>query len=121
MIELKKQSTEQKIAKDRSLYNGETPKEHVRKLGANRGKTRLWLEGKILSEANWRRGDAFNVIWADGTLHYVKNPQGARRVAGTVDRPIIDTNTDKLADCLNASTGEHVRVSVTSNGILIQK
>ena len=59
------------------------PKTAQRKLGANRGKTRLWLEGNILSDSNWKRGDAFDVIWLDGVLRYVKNPNGARKVAGT--------------------------------------
>jgi len=92
-----------------------------RKLGANRGKTRLWLEGKILSDSNWRRGDAFDVIWMDGVLRYIKNPNGARKVAGTEARPIIDTNTDKLASTLNASTGETVNITIFKNAITIQK
>lgn len=92
-----------------------------RKLGANRGKTRLWLEGNILSDSNWKRGDAFDVIWLDGVLRYIKNPNGSRKVAGTDARPIIDTNTDKLSSTLHATTGEKVNITVTSNSITIQK
>ena len=92
-----------------------------RKLGANRGKTRLWLEGNILSESNWNRGDAFDVIWMDGVLRYIKNPNGSRKVAGTEARPIIDTNTDKLASTLHATTGDKVNITVTSKSITIQK
>ncbi len=97
------------------------PKTAQRKLGANRGKTRLWLEGNILSESNWKRGDAFDVIWLDGVLRYIKNPNGSRKVAGTEARPIIDTNTDKLATTLHASTGDKVNITVTSQSITIQK
>ena len=97
------------------------PKTALRKLGANKGKTRLWIEGKLLSESNWNRGDAFDVIWLDGVLRYIKNPNGSRKVAGTEARPIIDTNTDKLASTLHASTGEKVNINVTSQSITIQK
>lgn len=97
------------------------PKTAQRKLGSNRGKTRLWLEGKILSDSNWQRGDAFDVIWLDGVLRYIKNPNGSRKVAGTEARPIIDTNTDKLASTLHASTGDKVNITVTSQSITIQK
>ena len=97
------------------------PKTAQRKLGANRGKTRLWLEGKLLSESNWNRGDAFDVIWLDGVLRYIKNPNGSRKVAGTEARPIIDTNTDKLSSTLHASTGDKVSITVTSQSITIQK
>jgi len=92
-----------------------------RKLGANRGKTRLWLEGNILSDSNWNRGDSFDVLWLDGVLRYIKNPNGSRKVAGTDARPIIDTNTDKLATTLHATTGEKVSITVTPNSITIQK
>jgi hypothetical protein len=97
------------------------PKTAQRKLGSNRGKTRLWLEGKLLSESNWKRGDYFDVIWLDGVLRYIKNPNGSRKVAGTEARPIIDTNTDKLAATLHATTGEKVNITVTPNSITIQK
>jgi len=99
----------------------ETPKTAQRKLGSNRGKTRLWLEGKLLSESNWKRGDYFDVIWLDGVLRYIKNPNGSRKVAGTEARPIIDTNTDKIATTLHASTGDKVSITITSNSITIQK
>ena len=92
-----------------------------RKLGLNKSKVRLWIEGKLLSDSNWNRGDAFDVIWLDGVLRYIKNPNGSRKVAGTEARPIIDTNTDKLAATLHATTGEKVNITVTPNSITIQK
>tara|TARA_Y100000385_G_scaffold107411_1_gene111531 strand:+ start:899 stop:1309 length:411 start_codon:yes stop_codon:yes gene_type:complete len=93
----------------------------TRKLGSNRGKTRLWLEGSILSAQGWHTGDRFDVILIDGVLKYVKNPAGKRKVAGKVGRPIIDTNTDKLSTTLNASPGEVVNVIATANSITVQK
>lgn len=92
-----------------------------RKLGSNRGKTRLWLEGNILSNHGWTTGDKFDVILIDGVLKYVKNTNGKRKVAGKPGRPIIDTNTDKLSTTLNAKAGEVVNVIATATTITIQK
>jgi hypothetical protein len=101
------------------------PKEDLttatRKLGANRGKTRLWLEGNILANQGWRTGDKFNVVMIDGVLKYVKNTNGKRKVAGKVGRPIIDTNTNAISDTLNAKAGEVVNVIATREAITIQK
>ena len=97
------------------------PTTATRKLGSNRGKTRLWLEGAILSAQGWHTGDRFDVILIDGVLKYVKNPNGKRKVAGKVGRPIIDTNTDKLSTTLNAKAGEVVNVIATREAITIQK
>ena len=101
------------------------PKEDLttatRKLGSNRGKTRLWLEGNILSAHGWHTGDKFDVILIDGVLKYVKNTNGKRKVAGKPGRPIIDTNTNAISDTLNASPGEVVNVIATREAITIQK
>ena len=93
----------------------------TRRLGSNRGKTRLWLEGSILESHGWTTGDKFDVILIDGVLKYVKNPNGKRKVAGKPGRPIIDTNTDKISQTLNASPGEVVNVIATREAITIQK
>ena len=101
------------------------PKEDLttatRKLGSNRGKTRLWLEGAILSAQGWHTGDRFDVILIDGVLKYTKHSNGKRKVAGKIGRPIIDTNTNKISDTLNAKAGEVVNVIATSEAITIQK
>ena len=93
----------------------------TRKLGSNRGKTRLWLEGNILSSHGWHTGDRFDVILIDGVLKYAKNINGKRKVAGKVGRPIIDTNTNAISDTLNAKAGEVVNVIATAEAITIQK
>jgi len=93
----------------------------TRKLGANRGKTRLWLEGAILSTHGWTTGDRFDVVMIDGVLKYAKHSNGKRKVAGKIGRPIIDTNTDKLSDTLNAKAGEVVNVIATADSITVQK
>ena len=93
----------------------------TRKLGSNRGKTRLWLEGAILSTHGWTTGDRFDVILIDGVLKYAKNSNGKRKVAGKIGRPIIDTNTDKLSTTLNAKPGDVVNVIATADSITVQK
>jgi len=93
----------------------------TRKLGSNRGKTRLWLEGNILQRHGWQPGDRFDVIWIDGVMRYAKYAEGQRKVAGKPGRPIIDTNTDKISQTLNANAGEVVNVIATREAITIQK
>ena len=98
----------------------ETPMTYTRKLGSNRGKTRLWLEGNILSDKGWECGNRFDVILIDGVLKYAKNTEGKRKVAGKPGRPIIDTNTDKISETLNTTTGTKVGVTVLTTSITVQ-
>lgn len=93
----------------------------TRKLGSNRGKTRLWLEGAILESHGWKPGDRFDVIWIDGVMRYAKYAEGQRKVAGKPGRPIIDTNTNGISETLHANPGDVVNVLVTSDTITIQK
>ena len=96
-------------------------KEYTRNIGQNRGKTRIWLEGKLLLEHGWNRGDTFNAHFdeQDGAIHYVKISNGTRKVAGTPERPIIDTNTPKVGQTLGQTSGA-VKVSVNELSIHIQ-
>lgn len=61
-----------------------------RKRGMNRGRPRLWLEGKLLIEAGFRRGDHFSVTVQDDGLILVKKDDGSRKVSGKAEKPIID-------------------------------
>ena len=110
--------------KPQTSYNATTPEEtplnHTRKLGSNRGKTRLWLEGNILSDKGWECGNRFDVILIDGVLKYSKNTEGKRKVAGKPGRPIIDTNTDKISETLNTTAGTKVGVTVLTTSITVQ-
>lgn len=66
----------------------------TRKIGRNRDKRRLWIEGAILSGAGFTKGKHYTIEQGTGlTLRLDDN--GARKVAGTPDRPIIDINSDK--------------------------
>lgn len=88
----------------------------IRKIGKNRGVSRLWIEGKSLASSGWSRGQRFDVVWSADSLAYVANTDGKRKVAGTADRPIIDTNTDKLG-----VFAPRVVVNITAECITIAK
>lgn len=92
---------------------------YSRKLGANRGKCRLWLEGALLADAGYKRGDRFDIEFGLGRVVITRYADGKRKVAGTDSRPIIDTNTNKLADALGITTGARVRVIVSRHAITI--
>ena len=91
---------------------------YKRLVGRNRGVERVWLEG---TEAlpGWRKGDRFNVTFTKGALVYEKHPEGKRKVAGTIDRPILDTNTAKLSKVCGFSTGDKLPVTVTPDKVTV--
>ena len=40
----------------------------TRKIGTNRGKRRIWLEGAVLTTAGFKHGMRFNVVNRDNVL-----------------------------------------------------
>lgn len=77
-------------------------KTYTRKIGLNRGKPRLWLEGAILLDNGFTQGDRWEAVrYINGgqiTLDLVKGALGLRRIAGTPARPIIDINSGSLLE-----------------------
>lgn len=64
---------------------------NTRKVGTNRGAKRVWLEGKILTQAGWTAKETrFDISQSDHGLTLTRNDSGARRVSGKGDKPIID-------------------------------
>ena len=92
---------------------------YLRNVGRNRGVARVWLEGEMLLSNGWNNGDRFNVTFAKGALVYEKHPAGKRKVAGTIDRPILDTNTAKLSKVCGFSTGDRLPVTVTPDKVTV--
>ena len=74
-----------------------------RKIGENRGKPRLWLEGQILTDAGFAHGDAWQ-LWRcnGGAWHIMKGDTvpgvRVRKIAGTAARPIIDMSGATVAN-----------------------
>lgn len=64
----------------------------VVKVGAARRipQSRIWIEGRRLIDAGFAHGTRYNVEWHDTGATLTLSPAGARKVAGTIDRPIID-------------------------------
>jgi len=77
------------------------------KIGQNRGKPRLWIEGKFLIEAGFIPPLRYNFENSVFTLH----PEGKRKISGTPQRPIIDITG---RDVPNAKS---VTLTITSTGI----
>lgn len=98
-------------------------KTYARKVGLNRGKPRLWLEGKILLENGFGHKVAWDVTRPDSTphpewpsLYLIAEPSGKRLVAGSPDRPVIDINSKELL--AGFTPGEEVMVRVIGEGHL---
>jgi len=70
----------------------------VVKVGAAKriSQSRIWLEGSRLLLSGFAHGTRYDVKWtADGAV-LIPDTAGARKVAGTVDRPIIDITGEKV-------------------------
>lgn len=89
-------------------------KTYTRKVGLNRGKPRLWLEGKILADNGFTCGSPWLLQQVGSSLILHATPGGDRKVAGTAQRPIIDINSKVL---LAGWEGE-VTVEVMERGML---
>lgn len=97
----------------------DTTAEITRKIGQNRGKRRLWIEGVSLASFGWKKGTRFNARFEKGSIVYERDDNGKRKVAGDETRPIIDTNTDKIGDSLG-SDAEQVKVTITASKITVK-
>lgn len=72
----------------------------TRTIGLNRGISRLWLEGSVLSSNGFDNGLRYEVTTAYAgekpCISLTLNPEGSRKVAGTAQRPIVDINGAKV-------------------------
>jgi hypothetical protein len=89
----------------------------VRKIGSNRKKGRVWIEGKTLTQHGWTKGTPYV-----RKQHYkgwllTKHTHGSRNVAGGDDRPVIDINGKYVDEVLSGCT--HVNVRINNVQILI--
>lgn len=94
---------------------------YTRKIGLNRGKARLWLEGAILSANGFYHGALWGVAKRDENgspvLDLVAGQLGDRQIAGMPHRPIVDINSAKLLE--GFTPGETVTITVMGEGWLI--
>lgn len=66
------------------------------KMGSNKGNPRIWIEGQILVDHGFKRGDRFNALIRPGSLIIEAVDYGDRKVSGKGERPIIDIATKEL-------------------------
>jgi len=98
-------------------------KQVTRKIGLNKGKRRIWLEGAVLTDNGINHGMRFNVVNQDNALVISIDPDGKRKIAGRVDRPVIDmsaaTITDSFADDIKTVTvnPHHNQLALVLTGI----
>ena len=86
---------------------------------ANRGKARIWLEGNRISHAGLSVGDRFDLdIIAGQHLRIKKAEDGAHKVSGKGERPIIDLSG---SSCAPFSTGDAVALEYHPHGTIYVK
>lgn len=85
-------------------------------VGINRENARVWLQAKWLIDAGFSQGTVYNVDYSAGQMTIEPSAKG-RKVAGKIERPIIDLNSKKVTKAIaGAST---VRVVAIQNKIII--
>jgi len=94
---------------------------------ANRGRPRIWLEGKRLAAAGFERGVRFDLTLGTkrygGLLLYLnEDGSGKRKVSGKGDRPIVDIVGAEIQRC-GLQSGDDVVITYDCevNEILIRR
>lgn len=90
------------------------------RIGRNRTLARIWIEGAALAANGWNKGDKFNAEFSNGSITYTRAEDGARIVAGSETRPVIDTNTNKILSSFG-DDATHVRVVITKDSVKITR
>lgn len=89
-----------------------------RKIGSNRGESRIWIEGKALTEYGWVKGTQYiKAVHFGATITLGKSFQGKLKIAGGEDRPVIDLNGKYVTKTFKGF--EKVRVRITESSITI--
>jgi len=92
---------------------------YTRKIGTNRGRPRLWLEGAILSENGFKHGDRWDIsIDVKAAMIITLSEKGKRKIAGTESRPIIDIIGGAIEAVFDVSKVKKIKVEVLEKGSL---
>jgi hypothetical protein len=89
---------------------------------ANRGRPRVWIEGKRLAAAGFTRGSRFNVVVKPTNqvlLKFLIADDGSRKVSGKGDRPIIDI-VGTLLEQAGLKSGDDVVINYSPDVIEIE-
>lgn len=90
----------------------------TRNIGTNKGKPRLWIEGKALVEAGLDHGARWVLVASPRGFNIVQagpsEDRKTRKIAGKPGRPIIDITGATLTN-MGFSSGDVARLSYTPN------
>lgn len=89
---------------------------YTRKIGRNRGKPRLWIEGALLVSAGFKPGDRYHLHFGTMATSIGWCPDGARKVSGKGEKPIIDIAGSGLGPLQEAET---VTIEIVATRTLI--
>jgi hypothetical protein len=66
------------------------------KIGCNRNKPRVWIEGQVLIDAGFTRGKFFTATITPKRMTLVVHAEGNRTVSGKGEKPVVDIATADL-------------------------
>lgn len=90
---------------------------NVQKVGKNKGRPRIWLEGKYLQGLGFKGGKKIAVSFDKGKIEIVGDESGTRTVSERRSRSIIDLNTDDISRAIG--NAERVEVECKAGRIVI--
>lgn len=89
------------------------------KIGENRGKLRLWVQGQKMAHNGVQVGAKYDVEASAQMIRMVFSPDGSRTVSRKVrngsELPVIDLNTHQVSEAFKAN--DRVRVVIRENAI----
>jgi hypothetical protein len=91
--------------------------DEIHTIGINRGNARVWLQAKWLIDAGFHNGAIYVVEYSEGKISITPSDKG-RKVAGNIERPIIDLNSKKVTQALQGF--DKVRVIAVCDRIEIK-
>ena len=86
-------------------YNTDTLQDYT--VRANKGKPRIWIEGKRLIAAGFLRGERYSLTSHDTGIVLKLDAEGSRKVCGKGERPLIDLSG---GGCSPMVTGDQVEI-----------
>lgn len=90
----------------------------TRKRGLNRGKPRLWIEGKNLAAAGFKPGDTWTLVQTEAGFNICADSEGKRKIVGKGEKPIIDITGASLGE--KVSRAETVTCTYEADSGLIE-
>ena len=74
------------------------------KIGMNKGKKRIWIEGKNLSQFGIKPNARFDRVSNPNNIQIIFNELGRSKVSGKNEKPIIDLSGNFIAEIFSNKT-----------------